>query len=552
MTFYEAAIEVLREAGRPLHHKKIAEIAVKRNLLSHVGKAPEETMLARLAQEVRKGPGETLVEQTRPGIFALKQGVDPTDARETLSFRKPTPPAPEAEAQAEAEVPSDEAATTEEAAAASPEVAAPPAPARRSENSRRRGGSASAAAAAVPAAPVEPSVPAAVAEESTDDAEAPAVSASVNDLDAEWDPADVEPLPLALGEDEAEGPESGAVVDAPAVGGADRKRRRRGRRGGKGRGRDEDATTSGDTPQREPAQAEASDGPPVPEPSAASADRDARRQRQGRPPRPAGDASRSELDDGASDIERAIFRALWTLAPGAFMRADEIGRSFDASPVGSVKRLGVHAIRTVVRRSNDRRAADGRPPLFEEPRIDCYALAAASGADLARSYASLNEWQETHRGLLEERLSQSLRQIGDQGLANVVTLLLDRMGYRNIVSHGSVDGEVITFSASSPRGLARAQVAIRVTNPRQQVRREQVTLLRGNLHVYGATEAVIISLGGFSEDAQANATVANLAPIALIDRSEFAKQLIQQGIGVGRFNVEVSFLDETFLRELRG
>ncbi len=27
MTFYEAAVEVLREAGRPLHYKKIAEIA---------------------------------------------------------------------------------------------------------------------------------------------------------------------------------------------------------------------------------------------------------------------------------------------------------------------------------------------------------------------------------------------------------------------------------------------------------------------------------------------------------------------------------------------
>ena len=40
----EAAVEVLRLAGKPLHYKKITEIAIERNLLSHVGKTPEITM----------------------------------------------------------------------------------------------------------------------------------------------------------------------------------------------------------------------------------------------------------------------------------------------------------------------------------------------------------------------------------------------------------------------------------------------------------------------------------------------------------------------------
>ena len=49
MTFTEAAVEILRLAGRPLHYKKITELAIERNLLSHVGKAPELTMSSRLA-----------------------------------------------------------------------------------------------------------------------------------------------------------------------------------------------------------------------------------------------------------------------------------------------------------------------------------------------------------------------------------------------------------------------------------------------------------------------------------------------------------------------
>ena len=48
MTFTEAAAEVLRIAGKPLHYKEITELAIEKNLLSHVGKSPEVTMGARL------------------------------------------------------------------------------------------------------------------------------------------------------------------------------------------------------------------------------------------------------------------------------------------------------------------------------------------------------------------------------------------------------------------------------------------------------------------------------------------------------------------------
>ncbi len=74
MTFYEAAIEVLRQSGRPLHYKKITEVAIKGNLLSHVGKTPEVTMSARLNQEVKREEFSALV-KTRPGVFTLRDEV---------------------------------------------------------------------------------------------------------------------------------------------------------------------------------------------------------------------------------------------------------------------------------------------------------------------------------------------------------------------------------------------------------------------------------------------------------------------------------------------
>jgi hypothetical protein len=72
MTFTEAALEVLRAAGEPLHYKKITELAIERNLLSHVGKSPEITMISRLATLVKSDRGEGPIVKVKPGVFAAR------------------------------------------------------------------------------------------------------------------------------------------------------------------------------------------------------------------------------------------------------------------------------------------------------------------------------------------------------------------------------------------------------------------------------------------------------------------------------------------------
>ncbi len=73
MTYTEAAVEVLRLVGRPLHYKKIAQLAVERGLLSHVGKSPEVTMSQRLATLLRKDRGDSPIVKVKPGVFGLKE-----------------------------------------------------------------------------------------------------------------------------------------------------------------------------------------------------------------------------------------------------------------------------------------------------------------------------------------------------------------------------------------------------------------------------------------------------------------------------------------------
>ena len=73
MTFTQAAAQVLRLVGKPLHYKEITDVAIEKDLLSHVGKSPEVTMGARLAALVKKDDKDNPLMRVKPGVFALKE-----------------------------------------------------------------------------------------------------------------------------------------------------------------------------------------------------------------------------------------------------------------------------------------------------------------------------------------------------------------------------------------------------------------------------------------------------------------------------------------------
>jgi hypothetical protein len=81
MTFTEAAVEVLRRAGKPLHFREIAEEAVRGNLLSHVGQDPEITMGQRLAAMAKREDERKVVAVQPEGTFALLEWAVPQEAQ---------------------------------------------------------------------------------------------------------------------------------------------------------------------------------------------------------------------------------------------------------------------------------------------------------------------------------------------------------------------------------------------------------------------------------------------------------------------------------------
>jgi hypothetical protein len=79
MTFYEAALRILESEGRPLHFLEITEKSIQQNLLSHIGKTPEVTMLSRLAAMARRTRDRKVI-VTAKDTFALVDWSIPEDA----------------------------------------------------------------------------------------------------------------------------------------------------------------------------------------------------------------------------------------------------------------------------------------------------------------------------------------------------------------------------------------------------------------------------------------------------------------------------------------
>lgn len=73
MTFLEAAAEVLGRVGKPMHYREIAAMAIEAGLVTTSGKTPEDTVNARISQDIAKNGFRSRFQRTEPGVFALRE-----------------------------------------------------------------------------------------------------------------------------------------------------------------------------------------------------------------------------------------------------------------------------------------------------------------------------------------------------------------------------------------------------------------------------------------------------------------------------------------------
>ncbi|MBA2665186.1 MAG: restriction endonuclease [Bradymonadaceae bacterium] len=494
MTFYEAAIEVLLKAGRPLHYKKITEAAIQENLLSHVGKTPEVTMGERLNQEIKKQEDSPVV-SVRPGVFMLREEFlqrlqEEAQLRPRRELRPIVESAPSTSSSAllldaDAQAPLPESGQGGGGGRR-----------RRRRSSRSgRGGNGRGDNGRDESAGEQPGAQAA----------APAAVAAVE-------------TESAPSESAREPRESG---------------RRRGGEGRGGEGRGGEGRAQGQQQQQQGRGRES---------GAAATSSDA-------------PVEQKHLSQGPLRLD-GIAEAATTVLKDSNQAAFKVKELADEIFKRKLVRFHTHDAATTVQAAlandNHMREQSGHRPLFVQYDRERWGLSewGLSSQGVRKEQQMLSLAEEIRQDALSH-LGSALLKTKPEALEHLALTLLERLGYKNIkVSKRSAEGDVF-FTGDWRQGLSEIRVCIEVVgDAKVELSAETVTELRSTLHHYSASEGVIIHLGSISQAAIKESREERLAPITLIDRTTFVDLLTRHGIGVKSYQVSIALVDMAFIDDL--
>lgn len=521
MTFTEAALEVLRSAGEPLHYKKITELAIERNLLSHVGKTPEVTMSSRLAMMVKKDRGQAPIIKVKPGVFAIRESA--------LQGQSLSPAA----------------------LAAISEV----------EGGLSLGSTDEGAAPVEAAASMNPT--GATTEEAVPSIKAPSLPGA--DMFPEEE-GDDDPILAGL-EQESEGGERG--------GRRRRRRRRRGKGGEKGDGADvsvrPEAAQPSNNRERE-RERERDRGRESFREASNEGSRERARERHERNDR----GGRHERERERERDDRSGEEALdWNRQPAD---GDLLGKDL-ADAVWMVLSRGdrvPHSFSRVAELLVRRGRLSGSPAALS-PTIAAAIRADVSRAETMRARprfrlragrVSLSEWQlpkalvraeqdllsiaDRYAAELRRALIQKLSELPTAGFAELLATWLNAEGVTALraVRRPGSSGSELHFAGTRKSGSEEVRLAIVVQRTGRDIDREAVIDVRGALHHYGqATSAWVVTTGRITSGAREEAS-AQAAACALFDGNALAAAMERLGVAMRRHVIPHHEIDYELLESL--
>ena len=530
MTFVEAAAEVLRLAGKPLHYKEITDIAVEKGLLSHVGKSPEVTMGARLAALLKKDDPETSLIRVRPGVFGLKN----YDVKPAATIEAPAPASDDDEDDGNAVNALDlEAAVRSVDAPASRDAESSPA--------------------------------------SMDDGE--------GDEDDEDDkpilaPDDALRADLAAGaaevfddEDDDDQPILGGAAPGSAEGGDAGRRRRRRRRRGRG-GKDGETTAAPAAPapasatlegfgpgHRESGESEGRDTPSI-------APRPMVRERH----QIMGGGAPTGIDIPAGDGEDLAGRELADAVAIVLAATDRSGGPTTARHVSEAlarrgrlsgdPMMSTIQVQSAVRADNARRLSRGERPRFRLGIGGRLGLVEWSlPGDVVRLEQEMLTAVERYREAMRRAIQRRVSELPGPAFVELALLALERSGMSDIrtVKRTGTNGGELHFSGVHQSGGDAVRCAIVIRKDGREIGRERVIDLRGSLHHYGdAVAGWLLTSGQVLSGAREEASAGGACPVALYDGASMAKLLEETDVAVQRATVHIAYPDFELFEALKG
>jgi hypothetical protein len=527
MTFTEAAVLILKAEGKPLTWRKLAELAVRHELLSHVGTDPIETMHLRLADIVRRQGDQAPFVEGKGGNYSLREwggsspGPSAEAERELLAYKEKHPAAPA--------TPLPPAARAERRSRPRGEGGA--SGRGRTRGGRGRSGEAKGRAAATEATAVA-TTESGEQGAARDDAGARAAAGGGGGAEGPGGPsASGAPSEVA----------AAAAPGEPARTGEGRKRRRRGRRGRGGAAQPVEASSEVPAAVVPPPAA----SPPPPAPASPP---------QAQPQQPADRPARPPASTGSSVA----------CAPC------DLGRAADAVLRVLRSQGGRRPLRLpeILAQLASRGYAEGKLP---SPALAA-ALAAADGSSrVGAPFVGLSggrwapaEWVwGDESAALERKIGEAvppylaalrraiLRRLAEMPLPSfqqIIVALLAAEGFRDIrplEDTAGNGGEQLLLRARMPYGPAEISMIVLVVRgaPGRFVSEDQVAILRGRLPRTGACGGAIVTLGRVSDAARRDLVPPNAIPLLAVEHEALAERLLAHRIGVRVRCLEVPALD---------
>ncbi len=514
MTFFEAAVEVLRRTGRPLHFKKITEVAVRDNLLSHVGKAPGDTMSSRLTQEIKR-QGKSVIVETRPGVYTIREGE-----METLNEKAKEREEKEKKRRNSRPEPSDNQKAEEvEAKDARDEDDSNDGPKRRRRRSRKDGNSSNGNRRSK-------------GNKRSKGNRSKGNKRSKNQKSTKGSGG----RRRARGSRRSGGSKSSKGNKRSNDANGNRRKSNKSSKSTNGNRRSKSDNKNG----RRKSRSRASKGKSKQRTGAVEILSSPTKHLEAGPVRLDGiaEAAYTVLQDG--NAEPMDIQAL----------ADEI---FDRKLVKFHTHDAAATVRAALANDNQIRRQRGHRELFTRYDKQNWGLSEWGLPDAAvqKEQTILSLSEEIRQDTLEH-LGEALIDVQDEALEHIALTLLERLGYQNIkVSKRSSSGDVY-FTADWRQGLADVRVCIQVTlEGEDELGSDAVSALRETLHHYSAAEGLIIHLGDISKKAITESRQDDKAPITLIDRETFVELLIKHGIGVQAYTTPILMVDTAFIDMLK-
>jgi HB1, ASXL, restriction endonuclease HTH domain/Restriction endonuclease len=596
MTFVEAAFEVLRWEGRPLHYKELTERALAKKLLTFVGRTPEVTMQTQLTAAVKKAPGNPFV-RVKPGVFGLLRYPEISAEERAAAAAKAEESSPRPRGEAEA-APSGEGGRRrrrrgsgrgrEERPERRPAASGAAAPAEAGatgaqddgeiEEPDHGGMSAEARAAALAATGVleaddetagDEEVPRAM--DSMEDEPAPGaepLEASEGSADEEMDAgSEGQPEGDDGDGDEGEGDEGGEAgpeelgaggegqrAAEPEQGLGGRRRRRRRRRGGRGG----EGESFGDAPRMTEGLApsgQSSSGsaglPPGLESGAFG----------GEPSSPAQAPADGPGSSAASGDNGQGPRRIMTPVDAAIeiLRGQAPGRGVHVRQIadGASRRRLVHGepneawrvMRTALAAEPRERLRAGQRPRLRSAGAGLFALARRPPeAELERAEQVFGEARRALRERTVASLERRLSELPAPAFEALARVLLQREGFGPATFVKRVEGTVYV-EALRGRGGRPSRCLIGFRFGGATVARGAILELRYGIRARGQDEGLLMVAGRLNEEAIA-AWKQPGPPIEIADGAAMAETCIRHGVGVINTMVSVDFVDADFFAEI--